>query len=103
MRSIKMLCFCLILLISGCCYHIFKGMPEGTNYESEFYYVNENEVDFLYDLTYKAGEQINSRQEIFDTIFAHIDSAESYILIDMFLFEGILFCSVYQNRIEKKF
>ncbi len=61
------------ILLNGCCYHVFKGMPDGTNYESEYYYVNENEVDFLYDLTYKSVEQINSEQEIFDTIFSLID------------------------------
>ncbi|MCD4820029.1 MAG: phospholipase [Candidatus Cloacimonetes bacterium] len=78
----------LIILLNSCCYHIFKGMPEGTDYESEYYYVNENEIDFLQDLTYKTGEQIISEQEIFDAIFNHIDSANSYILIDMFLFNS---------------
>ena len=77
-------------LLNGCCYHVFKGMPDGTNYESEYYYVNENEVDFLYDLTYKSVEQINSEQEIFDTIFSLIDSARTYILIDMFLFNSYI-------------
>ena len=77
-------------LLNGCCYHVFKGMPVGTNYESEYYYVNENEIDFLYDLTYKSVENINCEQEIFDTIFSHIDSAKTYILLDMFLFNSYI-------------
>jgi len=77
-------------LLNGCCYHVFKGMPDGTNYESEYYYVNENEIDFLYDLTYKSSEKMKSEQEIFDTIFSFIDSARTYILIDMFLFNSYI-------------
>ena len=80
----------IVILSSGCCYHIFKAMPEGTNYESEYYYVNEDEVDFLYDLTYQEDDVVHSKQEIFDTILDHIDSAESYILIDMFLFNSYI-------------
>jgi len=77
-------------LFNGCCYHVFKGMPDGTNYESEYYYANENEIDFLYDLTYKSFEKMNSEQEIFDTIFSLIDSSRTYILIDMFLFNSYI-------------
>ncbi len=91
MKLIKFLSlWVLIILLSGCTYHVYKGMPDGTNYESEYYYVNENEIDFLYDLTYKSVEQIISEQEIFDTIFCHIDSAKTYILIDMFLFNSYI-------------
>ena len=89
MKSMKSLSLCIIIFFfSGCSYHVYKGMPEGTNYESEYYYANEDEVDFLYDLTYSSVEQITSEQEIFDTIFTHIDSARTYILIDMFLFNS---------------
>jgi len=80
----------IFLVLNGCCYHIIKGMPDGTNYESKYYYVSENEIDFLYDLTYRSAEQIISEQEIFDTIFSHIDSARTYILIDMFLFNSYI-------------
>ncbi len=91
MKLLKLFYLWLLLyLLNGCCYHVFKGMPEGTNYESEYYYVNENEIDFIYDLTYKSVEQIISEQEIFDTIFSHIDSARTYILIDMFLFNSYI-------------
>lgn len=91
MKLFKLLYLWIILiLLNGCCYHVFKGMPEGTNYESDYYYVNENEIDFLYDLTYRSVEQITSEQEIFDTIFSHIDSARTYILIDMFLFNSYI-------------
>ena len=91
MKSMRSLSLWIILfLFNGCSYHVYKGMPDGTNYESEYYYVNEDEVDFLYDLTYRSAEQITSKQEIFDTIFTHIDSARTYILIDMFLFNSYI-------------
>jgi len=80
----------ILYLLNGCTYHVYKGMPAGTNYESEYYYANEEEVDFLYDLTYRSVDQITSEQEIFDTIFTHIDSARTYILIDMFLFNSYI-------------
>jgi len=89
MKLLRLFTLWILVSISlGCTYHVYKGMPDGTNYESEYYYVNENEIDFLYDLTYRSAEQITSEQEIFDTIFSHIDSAKTYILIDMFLFNS---------------
>lgn len=85
------------IFLQGCAYHIFKPMPKGTDYESDFYYLDENEVDFLYDLSLKTGESRSSEQEIFDKIFYHIDEAKAYILIDMFLF------NTYTGKDEKTY
>ncbi len=109
MRSVKTISMVIfIFLLNGCSYHVYKGMPEGTNYESEYYYHNEDEVDFLYDLTYSQIDstktdnnniaEIKSEQEIFDTIFTHIDSAKTYILIDMFLFNSYVGSSETAHR-----
>ncbi len=57
------------------------------SYESEVYEVPANRVQFLEDRTFlnSDGERV-SEQEIFDTLFTMIDEADSYILIDLFLF-----------------
>ena len=57
MKLLRLFTLWILVSISlGCTYHVYKGMPDGTNYESEYYYVNENEIDFLYDLTYRSAE-----------------------------------------------
>ena len=86
MKSFFRIIAVLSLFLNGCVYHNFKGMPLGTDYAGKTYRVSDDQIDFLYDLTYeKDGERV-SEQEIFDTIFQHIKQAKEYILIDMFLF-----------------
>ncbi|MFO7896630.1 MAG: phospholipase D-like domain-containing protein [Candidatus Cloacimonadales bacterium] len=65
-------------------------MPAGTDYASPFYAVTDDQVDLLFDITYQAAEETIIKQEIFETIFAYIDSAQSYILLDMFLFNSYI-------------
>jgi phosphatidylserine/phosphatidylglycerophosphate/cardiolipin synthase-like enzyme len=43
-------------------------------------------IEFLYDLTYRIGEEQILDQRIFDRVFDLIDSAEEFVVIDMFLF-----------------
>ena len=66
-----------------------KPLPPGVNYQSENYFIADSSMEFLYDLTYtdESGE-VHHQQEIFDTLFTYIESAEKYILIDMFLFNS---------------
>jgi len=56
-----------------------KPLPENISYHGP---ARLGDVGFLYD--YTSGDFHD--QEIFDTIFSHIDNANDYILIDMFLF-----------------
>lgn len=72
-------------------YQSVKPLPEGVNINSTPINVSQNNVEFLSDLTYidPDGKLIHD-QEIFDTMFALIDSAEQYILIDGFLFNPYL-------------
>jgi len=65
-------------------------MPPGTDYASAIYSVPADQVEFLSDLTYQKGEEQVVEQEIFETIFAYIDSAQTYILMDMFLFNSYI-------------
>ena len=85
-KRILILLFVLSLFMSGCVYHNFKGMPDGTDYAGETYFVSEDQVSFLYDLTYQENGKRIADQEIFDTMFEHIEKAQKYILLDMFLF-----------------
>jgi len=76
-----------ILFITGIYNAIIKPLPEGINYEGKFYYFNENDIDFIYDLTYLNNKnEIVNNINIFNEVFNLIDNAEKYILIDMFLF-----------------
>jgi HKD family nuclease len=75
----------IFLLITGI-YNSLKPLPEGINFEGESHIINNDDIIFLYDLTYLENNQIFYKQKIFNTIYKLIDEAEKYILIDMFLF-----------------
>jgi len=75
-------------LINGC-YHFIKSPPAGTDYQCQPYNINEDDIDFLYDLTYQDKDgNIVCDQEIFSRIFRLIEEADEYILLDMFLFNS---------------
>jgi len=78
------ICLAGIIFIIGV-FHSCKKLPNGISYVSEPISVSEENIDFLYDLTYEKGEERVYDHEIFDKIFQTIDKAEKYILIDMFL------------------
>lgn len=70
-------------------YQNFKPLPDGLNYRSEPYMVAEDDIDFLYDLTYEDSlGNIVHEQEIYDTIDSLVSNSQNYILIDMFLFNS---------------
>jgi len=72
-------------------YHTNKPVPKGLNASSPAYEYNDEQINFIYDLSYtdSNGEQ-RYEQEIFDTILKRIANAEKYILVDMFLFNSWL-------------
>ena len=82
----------LLLLSLGYGLHFsFKPLPEGCSYRGSELGLELGQVEFLKDLTYvTASGQRTSQQEIFDTAFRLIDEAQSYILIDWFLFNPFL-------------
>ncbi|CAH0345019.1 phospholipase D family protein [Bacillus sp. CECT 9360] len=68
-------------------YNQYKPLPDGVSYEGEIHQVDD--VDFLYDLSYKdRNGEIQHERRIFEEIYHAIEEAESYIVIDMFLFNG---------------
>lgn len=74
-----------VLSLGLAIYHSFKIMPAGLDYASQTYVVNMSDLKFLRDLTYRdSAGATKSQQEIFKTMFDRIDSAQQYILVDMF-------------------
>ncbi|MCR2821658.1 phospholipase D family protein [Lederbergia panacisoli] len=81
---------CLLLFL---CFYIGtiyyqenKPLPKGVSYEGDVHHIQEDQVQFLYDLTYKKDKETVHEQEIFDTIFQAIDDAEKFVIMDFFLF-----------------
>jgi phosphatidylserine/phosphatidylglycerophosphate/cardiolipin synthase-like enzyme len=66
-------------------YHQYKPLPLGLSFQGNVRSIAIGQAQFLYDLTRHDGGKVLLRQEIFDSVFALIDRAERYILVDMFL------------------
>ncbi|MFN3188458.1 MAG: phospholipase D-like domain-containing protein [Candidatus Paceibacteria bacterium] len=77
----------LVIIVCVGIYGVYKPLPEYVGYESDVYMVNNADVELLVDRTYKGedGEQ-KFEHQIFDTMLEHIETADSFILADMFLF-----------------
>jgi len=85
----KLILIIITLLVLVAIYNVIKPIPAGISYESQEYSLNEQEIDFLHDLTYINGN--NSKvyeQEIFNSILDIINNSNEFILIDMFLFNS---------------
>lgn len=63
-----------------------KSLPAGVSVESSFYYVSDDDIEFLYDLTSIRNSVRIIDQSIFTKVYEMIDSAEQFIVIDFFLF-----------------
>ncbi|MFH0845930.1 MAG: phospholipase D-like domain-containing protein [Patescibacteria group bacterium] len=81
----KILFLIIILFISLGFYHVYKSLPEGISFKGEIFKSTEEEISFLYDLTYEKDEKRIYDQKIFENVFETIDNAKKYILVDMFL------------------
>ncbi|TMW71882.1 phospholipase [Alteribacter natronophilus] len=64
-------------------YGVLKPLPEGLSYEGE---AHPGEVEFLADQTFLSEDGCEHDHVIFERIHEMIDEAESFILLDMFLF-----------------
>ena len=87
MKKITLIILLLSMLL-GCTF--MQRMPEGTNVLSKTYTADEDDIEFMYDLTYKNDDERIMQQEIFDTLLVRIDQAREYILLDMFLYNDYL-------------
>jgi len=67
-------------------YNVLKAMPAGTRISSPTFNLTEDDVRFLYDVTVGDGSgQRRIEQQIFDAVFAVIDNAREFIVLDFFL------------------
>ena len=79
----------VVVLISA--FGLFKPLPEGVSFEGEVHSVPASSISFYSDITYvdNRGNR-HSEQQIFDEVFRMIDDANSYILLDLFLFNEFM-------------
>ncbi|AXN38900.1 phospholipase [Peribacillus butanolivorans] len=77
----------LIVITFVIIYNSYKPLPDGISYEGKIHHVED--IDFIYDLSYhdKQGN-LQHEQRIFQTINQAIEEANSFIVIDMFLFNN---------------
>ncbi|MCK5205477.1 MAG: hypothetical protein KAR15_16460, partial [Desulfobacterales bacterium] len=90
MKKIKRIILILLvwLLFVGF-YQTTKRLPENLDFRGEERDISVENIEFLYDLTYKnLNGEIISEQTIFDEVFSLIEGAKEYILIDAFLFNS---------------
>lgn len=81
----SMLILLFILYIGTIIYHQVKELPEGVSYLGEEHALNEDDITFLYDLTYQEDGEEVYEHVIFDTMMKMIDEAEDFLIIDMFM------------------
>ncbi|PJN91059.1 phospholipase D family protein [Bacillus sp. mrc49] len=75
----------LLVITAVIVYNSYKPLPKGISYEGKVHHVED--VDFIYDLSYHDEQgNLKHEQRIFQTINNAIEEADSYIIIDMFLF-----------------
>ena len=85
----------------------YKKLPEGVSYEGDLHWTDD--VDMFTDLTYaqnKDGDSMEHELAIFDEVYAMIDRAEQFIVLDYFLFdhyydEDIEFPEIVQTMTKK--
>ena len=113
-KTRNVILFLLIILYIGTIFfHQVKELPEDVSYFGGEHLLTEDEITFLYDLTYqKQGGEIHE-QEIFDTAFKMIEEAEDFLVIDMFMVNDFsdeardfpelssLFIEKIENQLEK--
>ncbi|WP_214710540.1 MULTISPECIES: phospholipase D family protein [unclassified Exiguobacterium] len=77
--------FALLFLITMI-YHQVKPLPDGVSRASEPVTISDDQIDFLYDLTYQGKDTEVNEQEIFQDVERSIREAREYIVMDFFLF-----------------
>ncbi|MEH7357745.1 phospholipase D family protein [Priestia megaterium] len=85
-KIVRILLSLLIVLIIVGSYHTHKPLPKGISYESSPHKVED--VLLLSDLTYQDQQTSVSEQHIFQAVINAIDEAKTFIIMDMFLFNG---------------
>ncbi|MGG1687073.1 phospholipase D family protein [Pseudalkalibacillus sp. NRS-1564] len=78
----------LVIYVGVITYHRFKPLPEGVSYAGEVHQINDEDIEFLFDLTYDKKEKEVYDHSIFDEINSTIQEADDFLILDLFLFNG---------------
>lgn len=80
----------LVIYIGTFIHHQVKDLPEELNYESAAFSLYDEDVTFLRDITINSEEEGQIlKQEIFDAFQNVIQNAETFIVLDMFMFTDL--------------
>lgn len=87
-RKVIIVGIMITILTSIMIYHRVKPLPPGISYQGTIHTIPEQDVEFLYDLTYqKEGEEVHDHS-IFKEVFKTIEEAEHFLILDLFLVNG---------------
>lgn len=74
-----------VIYIGMVIYHQEKSLPAGISYMGDKHRMTEENIEFLYDLTYQKNDKEIHEQEIFKEVFQMIEEAKEFLIIDMFM------------------
>src|SRR5699024_8207739 len=66
-------------------YHQTKALPEGVSFLGDEYVLSDEDITFLYDLTYEQNGVEMYEQEIIATMMEMMEEAEDFLIVDMFM------------------
>jgi len=78
----------VILLSSIMFYQRTKPLPDGVSYAGDIHSIPEEDVEFIYDLTYQKDGKEEYDHSIFDEVNKTVSEAEDFLILDLFLFNG---------------
>ncbi|MFS0725930.1 hypothetical protein [Paenibacillus sp. 1P07SE] len=80
----------MLLLSVVALYHTSKPLPPGASYDSGWYEAAGDDVELLYNLSYPTPEGVGFEEQIYSAWYETVAEAESWIVLDMFLFNGYI-------------
>ncbi|TYO74460.1 hypothetical protein DQ398_000300 [Rossellomorea marisflavi] len=69
-------------------YQRTKPLPDGVSYAGGIHSIPEEDVEFIYDLTYQKDGKEEYDHSIFDEVNKTVSEAEDFLILDLFLFNG---------------
>jgi hypothetical protein len=78
----------VLILATVMVYNRIKPLPPGISYAGETYTIPEEDVEFLYDLTYQKDGKEHYDHSIFDEVYQTIEEADDFLILDLFLVNG---------------
>ncbi len=84
--STNKLLLILLLVLPSIVLAWARKIPEGISLSSDVYRVESNQIQFLRDMTYMQDSTRIVDQQIYPRVYELIDSAEQFLVLDIFLF-----------------